>query len=99
MNGDEETRHLLGYPDNAGVGMLYHLRANPTLLDPAPTDRDTWGSAITHRSEDEVHACLRCGEQAQIAVIAETPDRPRWLDLCFGCMHWLRMKLNEAGVW
>jgi hypothetical protein len=85
-------------PINDGEGFLHHLKANPTLLDPAPTDRDEWGAAMRRRVDDEVHSCLRCGEQAHQAIIAETPDRPRFLDLCFDCVHWLKGQMDEAGM-
>lgn len=92
-------------PINDGEGFLHHLKANPTLLDPVADaiarDKDMWGPAINRRGEDEVHACLRCGERAHMAIIAETPDKPRWLDLCFDCVRWLREQMHEAewGSW
>jgi hypothetical protein len=38
---------------------------------------------------DEVHPCLRCGERAACAYIAETELGHRWLDLCWPCSHWV----------
>lgn len=82
---------------NAGEGFLHHLKANPTLLDPAPEDREQWTQAMHRRVEDEVHPCLRCGKQAHQAIIAETPT-PRFLDLCFDCVYWLRKQMDEAEM-
>ena len=86
---------------NDGEAFLYHLKQNPTLLDPAPADRDAWGAAMHRRVDDEVHSCLRCGQRSQQAIVAETPDRPRFLDLCFDCAYWLRKHMDEAerGSW
>jgi hypothetical protein len=48
--------------------------------------RDGWtGADITHRTMDQVHPCLRCGQQAQLAYVAHTDKGPRWLDLCPPC--------------
>lgn len=85
-------------PINEGESFLHHLKANPTLLDPAPEDRATWGAAMHRRVDDEVHPCLRCGKQADQAIIAETPDRPRFLDLCFDCVYWLRKHMDDAEM-
>lgn len=84
-------------PINEGEGFLHHLRANPTLLDPAPANRDEWARAMDRRVADEVHSCLRCGKRSEYAFIAEAPDRPRFLDLCFECQHWLRVQMDEAA--
>lgn len=65
------------------AGMLLLLRAEPTLMPPAPTT--DLGSAINRRREDEVHACLSCGGRAGHAFIAHTNAGPRWLDLCWPC--------------
>lgn len=93
--------HVFGpRPINEGESFLHHLKANPTLLDPVDEaiagDKDKWGPAINRRWQDEVHSCLRCGERATMAIIAETPDRPRWLDLCFECVSWLRTQMDDA---
>ena len=69
-------------------GMLYLLKANPTLLPEAPPDAD--GKAIEHRRHDEVHPCLRCGKRAMVAYIAALEIGPRWVDLCPGCALWLQ---------
>ncbi len=69
-------------------GMLYLLKAEPTLLPPAPADAT--GTHIERRRHDEVHACLRCGQRARCAYIAEMETGNRWLDLCAACDHWLR---------
>lgn len=82
---------------NAGVGFLHHLKANPTLLDPAPVDHSEWAAAMEHRVRDEVHSCLRCGERAKNALIADTPDRPRFLDLCPECRAWLTEQMADAA--
>jgi hypothetical protein len=69
--------------------LLRFLGTHPTLLPAAP---ETYTSAdIHHRVHDEVHPCLRCGQQAQVATIVEAKtDGPRWLDLCAAChQRWL----------
>lgn len=83
---------------NEGEGFLHHLKANPSLLDPAPIDRDRWAAAMDLRVRDEVHSCLRCGKRATIALIAQAPDQPRFLDLCFDCRHWLGDQMHEADM-
>lgn len=85
-------------PINAGEGFLHLLKSNPTLLDPAPEDRDTWVRAMDHRVQDEKHTCLRCGEPAQQAIIAEPPGGPRFLDLCFDCVYWLKKHMDDAEM-
>jgi hypothetical protein len=67
-------------------GLLHLLKAEPTLMPPVPTPS---GAAIEHRRLDEVHPCLRCGERAACAYIAETELGHRWLDLCWPCSHWV----------
>lgn len=76
----------------AADGFLYLLKAEPTLLPPAPDTTDT--AAMEHRAHDEIHACLRCGKRAHCAIIASTEIGPRWLDLCFDCTHWLRVNVS-----
>ena len=73
-------------------GMLYLLKAEPTLLPPAPSDN--LGPAIEHRRKDEVHSCLRCGDRAQVALAAELDGGNRWLDLCAACEYWLRTNMS-----
>jgi hypothetical protein len=77
-------------------GFLHLLKAEPTLLDPAPvgfTGRD-----LEHRRLDEVHPCLRCGGRAQNAYVAATELGPRWLGLCMPCAHWLLSNLTPAPL-
>lgn len=83
---------------NDGEAFLHHIKANPTLLDPAPEYPDEWVEAINRRSQDEAHACLRCGKQAQYAIVASTPGRPRFLDLCHEDLYWLRKHMDEAEM-
>jgi hypothetical protein len=79
----------------AGIAAFLHLMAaEPTLMDPAPTAPTA--AQIDHRSYDEVHACLRCGGRAQVALVAHTKAGDRWLDLCAGCSHWAQ-RANELG--
>lgn len=73
-------------------GLLYLLKAEPTLLPEAPPDAT---SRIEHRTHDEVHSCLRCGKGAQEAFVADTERGPRWLDLCHQCSRWLRNSTTE----
>ncbi len=70
------------------TGLLYLLRDEPTLMDPAPADVGV--EAMERRKVDEVHTCLGCGGPAHCAVVADTELGPRWLDLCFGCVHEIR---------
>jgi hypothetical protein len=79
---------------NHAEGMLYLLKAEPTLLPEAP-DHAT-GTDIEHRRHDEVHSCLRCGQPARCAYIADTAIGNRWLDLCAACDNWLRGSLSEG---
>lgn len=85
-------------PINEGESFLHHLKANPTLLDLAPVDRELWGRAMRHRADDEVHSCLRCGNRAHQAIIAEPPGGPRFLDMCFDCVRWLRKHMDDAEM-
>lgn len=67
-------------------GLLHLLRAEPTLMDPAPEAAD--GDDIERRTRDEAHPCLRCGDRATTALIATVPDHgKRWLDLCQQHFH------------
>jgi hypothetical protein len=67
------------------TGLLYLLRDEPTLMDPAPADVDA--QAMERRRHDEAHTCLGCGTDARCAVVADTEMGPRWLDLCWRCLH------------
>jgi hypothetical protein len=83
--------------DPLAAGMLRLLKAYPSLLPPAPTDN--LGAAIERRTRDEVHACLRCGQRAQVAFVAHVPRvvgpaDNRWLDLCAACADWLRRNVT-----
>jgi hypothetical protein len=73
---------------------LHLIRAEPTLLPSAPPV-EAWRH-INHRTHDEVHPCLRCGERAGCAFVADTSAGPRWLDLCPHCAHWMRSGMAEA---
>lgn len=77
---------------NSAEGMLYLLKAEPTLLPEAPVG--DVAELIEHRTHDEVHSCLRCGKRAVQAFVADTELGPRWLDLCMPCSHWLRTSLD-----
>ena len=80
--------------DNRGVspslvdGFLHLLKAEPTLLPEAPSEASA--AHIDQRRLSETHSCLRCGESAQEAFVADTEIGPRWLDLCHACAGWLR---------
>lgn len=81
----------LGRPSPDTAAFLGLLKAEPTLLDPAPAG---WNEgAVTRRTRDEVHSCLRCGGRAAVAFVALTDAGLRWLDVCPGCAMWLQ---NEA---
>lgn len=82
---------------NLSLGMVHLIGAEPTLLPVAPAD--DWATRIEHRVHDEVHSCLRCGERARCAYVAETRIGPRWLDLCPPCTLDLRRALDETVRW
>jgi len=78
---------------NDVAGMLHLLKAEPTLLHPAPvnyTARD-----MEDRRHSGAHSCLRCGQSSQRAYVADTELGPRWLDLCAECDYWLRRGLDD----
>lgn len=75
---------------------LFLLKANPTLLPPAPVDST---AAMEHRRHDEIHTCLRCGGRAHCAIVAGTSLRSRWLDLCHGCVNWLQTNATPEPLW
>jgi hypothetical protein len=81
--------------DPLAPGLLHLLKAEPTLLPVAP--ESDWAAAIERRRLDEVHACLRCGQRAHCALVAETEIGPRWLDLCHRCIHWLRVNASDTS--
>lgn len=82
-------RYRSNAPERDGVeAFQWLLCENPTLLPPAPDDYD--GIAINRRARDSMHMCLRCGERAWVAYVAETTAGCRWLDLCPGCARWFR---------
>ncbi|MBE1530388.1 hypothetical protein [Actinomadura algeriensis] len=86
----------MGMGDQVGAdGLLYLLRAEPTLAPEAPADCSA--AQMEHRREGEVHACLRCGARAVCAYVADTVIGPRWLDLCPRCDHWLRTTSTEGS--
>lgn len=73
-------------------GLLHLLAAEPTLLPAAPAD--TSGVEIEARRSSGEHACLRCGQPATTALIAEIPDHgKRWLDLCMA--HFVEVRQAE----
>lgn len=77
-------------------GFLHLLKANPSLLPAAP---DPYTAAqMGSRVADEVHSCLRCGDRAQCALVADTTAGPRWLDLCQPCLYWLQ-KSEDGHMW
>lgn len=81
---------------SAVAGFLHLLKAEPTLLPEAP--HGATNAHIEHRRQGEVHACLRCGEQATCAFVADTKLGPRWLDLCPRCEGWLRAGISHEGL-
>lgn len=74
-------------------GLLHLLKAEPTLLDPAP--ESDHAQAIDHRRHTVGRICLRCGKPAHPALIADTELGPRFLDLCWECLTWLRTAVTE----
>lgn len=73
-------------------GMLHLLKAEPTLLPEAPAGYTT--QDMDRRRHDEIHPCLRCGQRAALAYVADTEIGPRWLDLCPPCGHWLTTTMS-----
>lgn len=78
-------------------GLLYLIRAEPTLLSPAAVDEGSMDEAITSRVRDELHPCLRCGGRAVVAYLATTSAGWRWLDLCAMDAQWLLTTMS--GDW
>lgn len=79
-------------------GMLHLLEAEPTLLPEVP-DAGVTARQMDHRRLDEIHSCLRCAARANRALVADTSEGPRWLDLCAECYEWLRGSLaNESHL-
>jgi hypothetical protein len=70
------------------AALLHLLKANPTLLNPVAGTAPI-ALQMRHRGQDEIHNCLRCGQRAAQALIADTKIGPRWVDLCMGCVSWL----------
>lgn len=78
-------------PTTAADGFLHLLKAEPSLLNRAPT-------GYTSRDMDRRAArnlpCLRCGKREPeihvCAIVADLPDGPRWVDLCMACVNWLQ---------
>lgn len=63
-------------------GLLYLIRAEPTLCPPVLGEGDPV-LMMQHRGHDEDHMCLACGKQANVAIIAATSAGGRWLDVCW----------------
>lgn len=79
----------------AADGFLLLLKAEPTLMPPAPQDYD---SVERIRRLRHSIACLRCGRPARTATVTETELGPRWLDLCSGCLLWVRTESTPAWM-
>lgn len=79
--------------DPSADGMLHLLKSEPTLLPQAPATYTAHD--IDHRRLDEIHRCLRCGQPAALAYVADTEIGPRWLDLCMPCGYWLRTNMTS----
>lgn len=53
---------------------------------------------IGRRTQDEVHACVRCGGSAQVAfLLASKTLTRRWVDLCPGCAYRVRQWASDEG--
>lgn len=75
-------------------GLVRLLKAEPTLLDPAPAGDPS--TLINHRVRDEIHTCLRCPSQARVAFLADCGEHgQRWLDLCPPCESWFRRGMAD----
>jgi hypothetical protein len=76
--------------------MLMLIKAAPALLPVAPDHADA--DHIQHRRLDEVHSCFRCDGRSHytflVRVTGGTGEAKRWLDLCAGCTHWLRVAID-----
>lgn len=70
-------------------GLLATIEAEPTLLPALHGVRaGNQGEVLYRRVADEVHPCLRCGEQARVAyAVRHSHGDGVWraLDLCPGC--------------
>lgn len=63
------------------VAFLRSLHVDSSILPVAPDDDH--GTAITRRTQDEVHPCIVCGERARVALIITNGTQGlRWLDAC-----------------
>lgn len=77
------------------------ITSMPELLAPAPRwVRFQVNVAARRRLLVENHLCLRCGEEADAALLTKGVDGVdlRWLDLCVDCVDLLRrLGRAEAG--
>ena len=73
------------------LGLLYLLKAEPTLLPAAP---DSASGEDIERRRREAHSCLSCAQPATTALIVSDPhgtwQGKRWLDLCYDCFGQVR---------
>jgi hypothetical protein len=75
------------------IEFLNSVHEDGSVLPAVP---DGWtGGDITHRTEDEIHECLVCGNRAHVAYVADSGSGKRWLDLCMPHAHEVR-KANEV---
>lgn len=74
-------------------GLLFLLKAEPTLLAIAPDHVD--GDDIERRRQAG-HPCLSCGQPATTALAVDDPSGvwtgKRWLDLCYA--HFNQVRAN-----
>ncbi|MFE6977231.1 hypothetical protein [Streptomyces sp. NPDC057682] len=67
-----------------GGDLLQDLGVDPADLDPAPA-RPVPECVYTGRLVAR-YPCVRCGDPATVAAIAETPLGRRWVDRCMPCL-------------
>lgn len=77
-------------------GLLFLIREEPTILPPGPSTDEFPENAIETRVRDEEHPCLRCGNRAVVAYLAQTELGWRWLDLCAEDAQWLLSTMSNS---
>lgn len=68
------------------IALIRLIEAEPSLLPPVEVyDQELWAQAIIDRTRTGGHLCLKCGEKAKVAYIAQGQGSCGWLDLCPPC--------------
>lgn len=77
------------------LGLVYLIKAEPTLLPEVKVPEALWALENRRRTTSGGYRCLRCYEPARHAYVAETDQGPRWLDMCAPCGSALRKALED----